>query len=183
MEEEKTISYQLPEGSLQLNVKIDQDTVWLTIEQMSFLFGKSRATINEHILNIFKEKELEKEDVTRKIGNSDFPLKPTNYYNLDVIISVGYRVKSPQGSRFRIWANKALKEYLLKGYAIHRPVSKQELDALRTELEAQINNMEIFNESQFVDIYALLLRLLEKPQKENNRQPIGFKTHNTSPLI
>jgi hypothetical protein len=107
-------------------MNIDEDTVWLTIEQMCVLFEKSRATINEHILNIFKEKELEKEEVVRKIGNSDFSqnvTKPTNYYSLDVIISVGYRVKSQRGTQFRRWATSVLRDYLLKGASVQHPAS------------------------------------------------------------
>ena len=83
---------------------------------MASLFEKSRSTINEHILNIFEEGELEKESSVRKIGNSDFSTKPTNYYNLDVIISVGYRVKSLRGTQFRQWATKHLNEYIRKGF-------------------------------------------------------------------
>ena len=83
---------------------------------MASLFEKSRSTINEHILNIFEEGELEKESSVRKIGNSDFSTKPTNYYNLDVIISVGYRVKSLRGTQFRQWATKRLNEYIRKGF-------------------------------------------------------------------
>jgi hypothetical protein len=83
------------------------------------LFQKSRSTINEHILNIYKEQELKKEGTMRKIGNSDFYKKPTNYYNLDVIISVGYRVKSLQGTKFRQWATARLQEYLVKGFTSH----------------------------------------------------------------
>ena len=96
-----------PEGEIKLEVRVENETVWLTIDQMALLFAKSRSTINEHILNAFSEKELEKSQSVRKIGNSDFSTKPTNYYNLDVIISVGYRVKSIQGTHFRRWANKA----------------------------------------------------------------------------
>lgn len=86
---------------------------------MCTLFGKSRSTINEHILNIYKEGELSEADSMRKIGISDFSTKPTNYYNLDVIISVGYRVKSRQGTQFRIWATQRLKEYLIKGFVLN----------------------------------------------------------------
>jgi hypothetical protein len=86
---------------------------------MSELFNKSRSTINEHILNIFKEKELVEREAMIKIGNSDFSTKPTNFYSLDVIISVGYRVKSAQGTRFRNWATQRLKEYIVKGYSIN----------------------------------------------------------------
>lgn len=86
---------------------------------MSELFQKSRSTINEHILNIYKEGELAEDGTLRKIGNSDFSVKPTKYYNLDVIISVGYRVKSQQGTQFRIWVTQRLKEYIVKGFALN----------------------------------------------------------------
>ncbi|OWV03636.1 DNA-binding protein [Fibrobacter sp. UWH3] len=113
------IFYQ-PEGESKLQVYLEDETVWLTIDQMSDLFLKSRSTINEHILNAFKEKELDKSEVMRKIGNSDFSTKPTNIYNLDVIISVGYRVKSVRGTQFRRWANQVLKDHLLRGASVNQ---------------------------------------------------------------
>ena len=88
--------YKAENGKIKVDVLIEDETVWLTIEQMAELFGKGRSTINEHILNIYQDGELEKEESMRKIGISDFSTKPTNFYNLDVIISVGYRVKSLQ---------------------------------------------------------------------------------------
>jgi hypothetical protein len=114
----EVIIYKNDEGSANISVRVENETVWLTIEQMSELFNKSRSTINEHILNIYKEKELLEEETVRKIGNSDFSTKPTNFYNLDVIISVGYRVKSVQGTRFRQWATQRLKEYIVKGFTM-----------------------------------------------------------------
>ena len=98
------VIYQSEEGRVSADVLFQDETVWLPIEQMSILFGKSRSTINEHILNIYKEGELSEADTVRKIGISDFSTKPTNFYNLDVVISVGYRVHSVQGTRFRQWA-------------------------------------------------------------------------------
>ena len=97
------IIYQSEDGKIRLDVRLEEKTVWLTIDQMAELYGKARSTINEHILNAYKEKEIEEDKTMRKIGNSDFSTKPTNYYNLDVIISVGYRVKSVVGTRFRQW--------------------------------------------------------------------------------
>ena len=85
---------------------------------MATLFGKSRTTVNEHVLHIYEEGELQEEQTKRKIGISDFSTKPTNFYNLDVIISVGYRVKSQQGTRFRQWATQRLREYLIKGFTL-----------------------------------------------------------------
>lgn len=103
---------------MSIDVHFEDETVWLTIDDMASLFEKSRSTINEHILNIFEEGELEKENVVRKIGNSDFSTKSTNYTNLDVIISVGYRVKSLRGTQFRQWATKRLNEYIRKGFTM-----------------------------------------------------------------
>jgi hypothetical protein len=113
------IIYKNPEGNIRIDVTIEGETVWLTIDQMSELFQKSRSTINEHIINIYDERELEMESSMRKIGISDFSTKPTNFYNLDVIISVGYRVKSLQGTQFRIWATQRLREHIVKGFTLN----------------------------------------------------------------
>jgi len=118
MEENDTdiIIYQSEDGKIRLDVRLEHETVWLSLDQVAVLFGKSKSTINEHVLNIYEEKELEEDKTKRKIGNSDFSTKPTNFYNLDVIISVGYRVKSIQGTRFRQWATTRLHEYIVKGF-------------------------------------------------------------------
>ncbi len=125
MAESNLIIYQTEDGKIKIETILEQETVWLTIDQMTELFQKSRSTINEHILNIYEEKELESETSVRKIGISDFSTKPTNYYNLDVIISVGYRVKSPQGTKFRQWATARLKEYIVKGFTLNDELLKQ----------------------------------------------------------
>ena len=114
----RMILFKTDDEQVSIDVLFAEETVWLTIDLMSQLFDKSRSTINEHILNIFKEGELKEEDVMRKIGISDFSTKPTNYYNLDVIISVGYRVKSLRGTQFRQWATKRLNEYIHKGFTL-----------------------------------------------------------------
>lgn len=119
------IIYQTEDGQTKIQTRLEDETVWLTIEQMAELFQKAKSTINEHILNIYKEGELEKEASMRKIGNSDFSTKPTNYYNLDVIISVGYRVKSLQGTKFRQWATARLKEYVVKGFTMNDELLKE----------------------------------------------------------
>jgi hypothetical protein len=119
------IIYQTEDGGTKIETRLENETVWLTLDQMSDLFQKSRSTINEHILNIYEEGELDGETSTRKIGNSDFSTKPTNFYNLDVIISVGYRVKSPQGTKFRQWATTRLKEYIVKGFTMNDEMLKQ----------------------------------------------------------
>src|SRR3989344_5953941 len=125
MENSPIIIYQSEDGSTKIETRLEDETVWLTIDQMVELFQKSRSTINEHILNIFDEQELDNKLSVRKIGNSDFSTKPTNYYNLDVIISVGYRVKSHQGTKFRQWATARLKEYIVKGFTMNDDLLKQ----------------------------------------------------------
>ena len=112
------IIFKTDDEKVSVDFLFDQETVWLTIDNMVELFDKSRSTINEHILNIFAEGELVEEESVRKIGISDFSTKPTNFYNLDVIISVGYRVKSLRGTQFRQWATKRLNEYIRKGFAM-----------------------------------------------------------------
>lgn len=111
--------YQFSEGNIKVDVQLEDETVWLTQAQMSLLFNKAKSTINEHIKNIFLEGELLEADIMKKFGNSEFQQKAANYYNLDVVISVGYRVKSKQGTQFRIWATQRLKEYIIKGFALN----------------------------------------------------------------
>jgi hypothetical protein len=125
MADSQIIIYQTEDGNTKIETRLEDETVWLTIEQMAALFQKSRSTINEHILHIYQEQELEEETSMRKIGNSDFSTKPTNFYNLDVIISVGYRVKSPQGTKFRQWATARLREYIVKGFTMNDELLKQ----------------------------------------------------------
>ena len=107
-------------GEVKLEVNMKDETVWLNQEQMSKLFKKAKSTINEHIKNIYADGELDESDTLTKFGNSEFSDKPVNYYNLDMIISVGYRVKSKNGIIFRKWATKILKDYMIKGYAINQ---------------------------------------------------------------
>ena len=116
--------YQNQEGTIKIDVRLEEETVWLTQDQMGLLFGKAKSTINEHILNVYTENELVEETSIRKIGISDFSTKPTNHYNLDVVISVGYRVKSVQGTQFRIWATQRLKEYIVKGFTFEKIITE-----------------------------------------------------------
>lgn len=120
MKEKKNEIILFENQEVKLEVNLKDETVWLTQEQMSKLFGKAKSTINEHIKNIYKEEELVEKETMTKFGNSEFADKPTNYYNLDMIISVGYRVKSSNGILFRKWATKVLKDYMLKGYAVNQ---------------------------------------------------------------
>ena len=121
------------DGNVELKATLENETVWLNQKQMAELFGKSKKTVSEHIGNIFKEKELEKDLVVRNFRTTATDGKNYDvlFYNLDVVISVGYRVKSKQGTQFRIWATKILKEYLIKGYALNqKKLQKQKLDEL-----------------------------------------------------
>jgi hypothetical protein len=136
--------YQTPSGDIKLDVRLESETVWLTQAHMAELFGKGRSTITEHISNIFKEGELDEKLVCRNFRHTTqhgaiegkTQSKDVTYYNLDVIISVGYRVKSHQGTQFRIWATQRLKEYIIKGFA------------LNSERFKSGNSMNYFNELQ-----------------------------------
>ena len=126
--------YRSPEGDVQLNVKLENDTVWLTQSQMALLFDRDRTVISRHINNCYKEHELDKNITCAKfahMGSDADQIYETAMYNLDVIISVGYRVKSVNGTRFRQWANKILKEYLIKGYAINKDLKIERYNELK----------------------------------------------------
>ena len=115
--------YRSTEGNIELNVKLENDTVWLTQSQMAELFGRDRTVISRHVNNCFKEGELDPNITCAKfahMGIDGDQTYETTMYNLDVIISVGYRVKSINGTRFRQWANSILKQYIIKGYAINQ---------------------------------------------------------------
>lgn len=127
------VIYQTPDGETSIDVNFKDETVWLSQAQMAELFQKDRTVIGRHINNIFKEGELERETTCANfahVGIDGDQQYVTTLYNLDVIISVGYRVKSKRGTQFRIWANKILKQYLLQGYAINERVAAQKYDEL-----------------------------------------------------
>ena len=116
---DEIVIYQSEDGLIKVDVLFENETVWLTQQQMSLLFGKAKSTISEHIQNIYAEGELKENETVRKFGISEYSTKPTSFYNLDVIISVGYRVKSRQGTQFRIWATQRLRDYIIKGVALN----------------------------------------------------------------
>jgi len=151
--------YQTEDDRLHVEVRMQGETVWLTQDQMAQLFGKAKSTINEHIKNIFREAELVEEQVLRKFGNSEFSTKPTHYYNLDVIISVGYRVKSIRGTQFRIWATQRLREYIIKGFALDDERLKEAsggnyFDELLARIRDIRSSEKVFWR-KVLDIYAL----------------------------
>jgi hypothetical protein len=121
MDKGELLIYQNSEGSVKIDVQLFDETVWLSQAQMGALFQKSKSTISEHIRNIFLEGELVEHSVVRKFRTTatDGKNYETQYYNLDVIISVGYRVKSVQGTQFRIWATQRLKEFIIKGFTLN----------------------------------------------------------------
>lgn len=131
MEENKIIIYQTEDGQTQIDVRLENETVWLTQAQMAELFEKDQSVIARHIANVFKDGELEKESNMQILHNTLSKYKPTAIYNIDVIISVGYRVKSKRGTAFRIWARKVLKDYLVKGYAVNERIRKEQIGELR----------------------------------------------------
>lgn len=161
------------ENNFQLDVRVEDETVWLTQAQMSELFQTTRNNITLHISNVFKENELQENSVCKDslLTASDGKKYKTKLYNLDVIISVGYRVKSKRGTQFRIWANKILKEYLLKGYAINQRFERIEGDIWHLknkvdEIDFQIKtnlppNEGIFYNGQIFDAYKFVSDLIK----------------------
>ena len=166
MEKKKNEIILFENQGIKLEVNVKDETVWLTQDQMSKLFGKAKSTINEHIKNIFKENELQENETMTKFGNSEFSDKPTNYYNLDMIISVGYRVKSQQGIAFRRWSTKVLKDYMLKGYAINQKRLEYlektvQLIDIANRIDNQIEADEIKNVLKVIGEYTKALDLLD----------------------
>ncbi len=176
------ILYQADEFT-KVEVQIDYETVWLSQEQMATLFGRNRVAITQHIGNIFKEGELNKDVVckdfllTTQHGaiTGKTQLNKTKLYNLDVIISVGYRVKSKQGTQFRIWANQVLKDYLLKGYSINNRMNRIE-DNFQT-LSKKVDRIElqiittlppvqgVFFNGQIFDAYTFIADIVRSAKK------------------
>ena len=164
--------YKSVDNSVELQVNLDKDTVWLTQEQLVLLFQRDQSVISRHIRNVFNENELDEKSNMQKmhIANSD---KPVSYYNLDVIISVGYRVKSKQGTQFRQWATQRLKDYLVKGYALNEKRLK-ELHYKYSDLQqaiklaANAGNIESLSSTEATGIlkvieqYAYALETLDK---------------------
>jgi death-on-curing family protein len=152
--------YQTNDGKISIEVCLEQETVWLRQEQMGQLFGRERSVISKHIRNVFAEGELDENSNVQNlhIAGSD---KPVKFYNLDVIISVGYRVKSQRGTQFRIWANNILKQYLIQGYALNEEKLKAQQEKLnqlkRTiALSSRLFNAETLSTSQSQGILAIL---------------------------
>jgi len=165
--------YKTDNQDVRVDVLLQDENIWLTQEQMAQLFGKAKSTINEHIKNIFKDGELIESEVIQKFGNSEFQQKAPNFYNLDVIISVGYRVKSIQGVRFRQWATKRLQEYIIKGFTmdderLKNPEQPFGKDYFKEQLERikDIRSSERRFYQQITDIYSECSIDYDKDSKE-----------------
>ena len=163
--------YQNPDGKIKIDVRLEEESVWLTQAQLCELFQKSKATISEHIKNVFEEGELEESSVVRNFRTTAIDGKnyDTNYYNLDVIISVGYRVKSPQGTQFRIWATQRLKEYIIKGFALNDERFKSGTSMnYFNELQERIRDIRLserFFYQKIKDIYTTSIDYNPKDEK------------------
>ena len=169
------ILFETKDREVKLSVPVQGDTVWLTQDQMSELFDTARSSIAYHIGNIFKEKELPKETSVEIFDRSNKASRPPQYYNLDVIISVGYRVKSQRGVEFRQWANGVLKQYIMNGYAINekRLLALQKTVEIQTKMLA--NTMEIESEEilKAVNLYTEALQLLDQYDHQSLEKPKG----------
>ena len=130
MEQSKILIYQTDDGHTQIDVRLENDTVWLNTKQMSSLFDREESNIRRHILGVFKEGELVRKNNVHFLHVNGVK-KPVPFYNLDVIISVGYRVKSKRGIDFRIWARGVLKDFLIKGYAVNERMRREQIAELR----------------------------------------------------
>ena len=187
----QSLIFQTQDGLTRIQVELEEETVWLTQEQMSILFGKGRTTITEHIRNIFLEGELQESKVCRKFRHTTqhgaidglLQTRDVKFYNLDVIISVGYRVKSIRGTQFRQWANKVLKEYLLRGYAVNQRINQLEdkVDRRFADYDQKIENLnqqvdffvktslppkeKLFFDGQLFDAHVLMSQLVESAEK------------------
>jgi prophage maintenance system killer protein len=172
------VLYRTPDGETAINVRLEQGTVWLAQTQMAELFQKERSVITKHINNVFREKELERESNVQNlhIPNSD---KPVTFYNLDVIISVGYRVKSKRGTQFRIWATQVLRDHIVKGYTVNERRLKELNQAIRLIADVaerrELTGDEAASLLRVVADYSLALDLLD--DYDHQRVRISDVTH------
>ena len=168
-------------GEIEIDISVENDTIWLTQKQIATLFEKDVRTINEHIKSIYKEEELFEDETIRKFrivqkeGNREVA-REVNHYNLDIVISVGYKVNSKKATKFRQWATKVLKEYIFNGYAINREkITQQRIDRLENDVEylksyIKNNTLElkqgIFYDGEIFDAYSFINQLLKSAKKE-----------------
>jgi len=172
--------YKVENGETEISVKLEDETVWLSLNQMVKLFQRDKSVISRHISNVFKEKELDRNSVVAKNATTakDGKVYQVDYYNLDVIISVGYRIKSQRGTQFRIWANKVIKNYLIKGYIINEKRLAQEKNQLKELQESvkilgkvlnykQLDNDESTGLLKIISDYAYALEIIDQYDYQN----------------
>lgn len=177
MTNDQIIIYQTADGQTSIDVKLEADTIWLSLNQLTALFGRDKSVISRHLKNIFTEEELERKAVVAKNATTaqDGKTYEVEYYNLDAVISVGYRVNSKRGTQFRIWANKILKEYLVKGYAVNEQRLREQTEQFNS-LKQTVNllgnvlkNKELTSDEatgllKVVTDYSYALDILDKYQ-------------------
>ena len=189
MNKDKIVIFQSKDGIAKLDVRLEEETVWLNLNQLTNLFQRDKSVISRHINNIFKEKELHRHSVVAKYATtaSDGKTYQVDFYNLDVIISIGYRIRSKRGTQFRIWANQVIKDYLVKGYALN----EKRLAEVSDRLEEVTTNLQLIGrvfkqkslsegENQaFLNLitdYAIALDLLDKYDHQKITDPGGAET-------
>ena len=184
--------YQVENGNTEISVRLENETVWLSLNQMVDLFLRDKSVISRHISNIFKEGELDKQSVVAKNATTaaDGKIYQVDFYNLDVIISIGYRIKSQRGTQFRIWANKILKNYLIKGFSINEKRLTQQNEQLKelqdsVKLLGDVLNYKELNTDESVGLltiisdFAYALDILDRYDYQNLdiRQTSGKETY------
>lgn len=173
MEQKELVIFESEDQAVSLKVPIEEETVWLTQAQMTRLFSVDRTVITRHVNNVFRDEELDEKSNVHflHIANSD---KPVKFYSLDVIISVGYRVKSKRGIEFRRWANKVLKDYILKGYAVnHNRISQLgEVIKIMKRVEERLDAKQVLT---VIERYNLALELLDEYDHQTMKKPAGNK--------
>ena len=190
--------YRSPEGTVELDVKLENETVWLNANQMAILFDRDEKTIRKHIANIFSEQELDK-SINTHFLRVDGVKQKVAFYTLDVIISVGYRVKSVNGTRFRQWANKILKDYLIKGYTINKNITTERYNELKDmvrimsrtiSLQSNVSNDEYSGLFNVISDYIYALDILDGYDYQNltiakttNEEPFKITYENAMQAI
>ena len=163
MEQNQIVIYQTEDGQTQIDVRMENETVWLTQKQIAELFGIKRPAITKHLKNIYLSEELDEAStcsILEHMGNEGKQTYNTRYYNLDAILSVGYRVNSKNATRFRQWANRILKQYLVKGYAINERIRKEQIGELRQLVQVvgrTITNQELPNTTESQDLLNVVV--------------------------
>ena len=157
--ENKIVIYQTEDGQTQIDVRMENETVWLSANQMAMLFDREESNIRRHVINVFREGELNRENNVQNLHVNGVK-KPVPFYTLDVIISVGYRVKSQRGVQFRQWANRVLKQYLMKGYAVNERIRREQIGELRQLVQLvgrTLQNRDMLSEVESQDLLDVVV--------------------------